>query len=91
MLTESESFTREMILQLVSKKILENLGREKSEGRVNGMCKSTELCNQGLKGSYYYENISRRQRMGRDRAGKGSWHQIVKGLWDIPRNLGFNK
>lgn len=59
MLTESESFTREMILQLVSKKILENLGREKSEGRVNGMCKSTELCNQGLKGNYYYENISR--------------------------------
>lgn len=52
MLTESENFTREMILQLVSKKILENLGREKSEGRVNGMCKSTELCNQGLKGSY---------------------------------------
>ena len=52
MLTESENFTREMILQLISQKILENLGREKSEGRVNGICKSTELHNQGFKGNY---------------------------------------
>ena len=52
MLTESENFTREMILQLISQKSLENLGREKSEGRVNGICKSTELHNQGFKGNY---------------------------------------
>lgn len=28
--------------------------------------------------------------MGRDGAGEGSWHQIVKVLWAILRNLGFN-